>query len=125
VTGWRIEKCFPLSGSRQWASWVRLKPKTGRTHQIRVHLADLGYPIVGDKVYGRRKRQAATGAAALLESFPRQVLHAEILALDHPRTGAPMVFSAAVADDIRELLGKLNAPPAEVEKGVDKNSAFK
>jgi 23S rRNA pseudouridine1911/1915/1917 synthase len=128
VTGWKIEKCFPLPGSRplRWASWVRLRPKTGRTHQIRVHLADLGYPIVGDKVYGRTKKQATTGAAALLESFPRQVLHAEILAVDHPRTGAPMVFSAAIADDIRELLHKLNAQaPADIKKGVDNNSAFK
>jgi 23S rRNA pseudouridine1911/1915/1917 synthase len=128
VTEWQVERCFcPAGESLAGAvSWVRLRPKTGRTHQIRVHLADLGHAIVGDKVYGRKKRQAAGGIADLLESFPRQVLHAEILAVDHPRSGMRMTFTAPLPDDIRELLRTLDAlTSAKPQKGVDKNSAFK
>ena len=58
VTEWVVEKSFRRKEralSSSWVSLLRLRPKTGRTHQIRVHLADMGYPLVGDKVYGRKR----------------------------------------------------------------------
>ena len=112
VTEWVVEKSFrrkdeALSGS--WVSLLRLMPKTGRTHQIRVHLADLGYPLVGDKVYGpkRPKTTDKIGGISGLDSFPRQALHAERLSLFHPRTGALMEFYAPLAEDIRSVLQTL------------------
>jgi 23S rRNA pseudouridine1911/1915/1917 synthase len=83
---------------------LRLKPWTGRTHQIRVHLADLGHPVVGDKVYGPKRRSTANGNVAALDSFPRQALHAERLTLFHPRSGVPIEFYAPLAEDIDSLL---------------------
>ena len=63
---------------------VRLMPLTGRSHQLRVHMAEMGHPILGDPLY-------ASGAAA---DFPRLMLHAESLRLKHPESGLPMTFSA-------------------------------
>jgi 23S rRNA pseudouridine1911/1915/1917 synthase len=74
---------------------LQLNPKTGRTHQIRVHLAHLGHPIVGDKLYGGKM---------LLN---RQFLHAQSLELTHPKTGKTMVFEAALPEDLDKFLKKL------------------
>ena len=112
VTEWCVEEAFPLiDGGREprWTSWLRLKPRTGRTHQIRVHLADLGNPVVGDRVYGHKRKPAAqkpiTSTSA--DNFPRQVLHAEKLGLRHPRSGESMEFRAPLPEDICDLLGQL------------------
>jgi 23S rRNA pseudouridine1911/1915/1917 synthase len=80
------------------ASLVEARPKTGRTHQIRVHLAAIGHPIVGDRVYG--KRSAIVG---------RQFLHAARIVFDHPRTGERMAFDAPLAADLDAALAKLRA----------------
>jgi 23S rRNA pseudouridine1911/1915/1917 synthase len=110
VTEWRVEKCFRYQTEVRGYSYVsllRLKPRTGRTHQIRVHLADLGYPLVGDKVYGRKRRPrpvVKNGNVCPFDSFSRQALHAERLSIIHPRTGAPMDFYAPLAEDIDALL---------------------
>jgi 23S rRNA pseudouridine1911/1915/1917 synthase len=110
ITEWSVEKWFrnKSAGPGSGFSWLRLRPWTGRTHQIRVHLADLGHPVVGDKVYGRKRRNA-TGRNdnVALDSFPRQALHAERLSLFHPRSGAPMEFYAPLAEDIENLLKTL------------------
>ncbi|MBZ0144379.1 MAG: 23S rRNA pseudouridine(1911/1915/1917) synthase RluD [Rhodocyclaceae bacterium] len=76
--------------------------ETGRTHQIRVHMAELGHPLVGDPVYGPRRR--AQGALA---DFPRQALHAWRLALVHPATGAEQAWEAPLPEDFAELLESL------------------
>lgn len=76
---------------------------TGRTHQIRVHLASIGHPLVGDPAYGPRR---ASGQAAL-DAFPRQALHAARLALLHPETGAPCEWGAALPADFAALLEAL------------------
>src|SRR5258705_7872862 len=69
--------------------------ETGRTHQIRVHMAHAGHPIVGDAVYGGRERAAARwSGSAILDQAPRQMLHAWQLTLTHPRTGAELRFTA-------------------------------
>jgi 23S rRNA pseudouridine1911/1915/1917 synthase len=112
VTEWRVEKWFQNRRDELGSSGVsllRLRPWTGRTHQIRVHLADIGHPVVGDKVYGRKRRntQGKNDNAAALDSFPRQALHAERLSLFHPRSGAPVEFYAPLAEDIDKLLKTL------------------
>jgi 23S rRNA pseudouridine1911/1915/1917 synthase len=112
VTEWSVEKSFrnkDRTSGLSWVSLLRLRPRTGRTHQIRVHLADLGYPLIGDKVYGRKPRTGAQKGADLssLTSFWRQALHAERLGIVHPRTGAPMEFYASLAKDVAGLLKTL------------------
>ena len=76
---------------------LRLFPKTGRTHQIRVHLAAIGHPIVGDAVYGRGRHPALSVSAG------RQALHAEALVFRHPHTGARTQFTAVLPDDLVAL----------------------
>ncbi|MGH8226451.1 MAG: 23S rRNA pseudouridine(1911/1915/1917) synthase RluD [Steroidobacteraceae bacterium] len=86
--------------------------ETGRTHQIRVHLAHSGYPIVGDPVYGGRARvPPACGPALLtaLRSFKRQALHAARLRLAHPESGRSMEWEAPVPADMTALLAALDA----------------
>lgn len=90
---------------------LRCLLKTGRTHQIRVHLKSLGLPIVGDPVYGepRWKGIADKDLAALCRDFPRQALHAHRLKLVHPATGAPIEIVAPVPEDIEGLLAAIRA----------------
>jgi len=112
VTEWRQEALFKVGSHGEHFSWItllRLRPRTGRTHQIRVHLADQGHPVVGDRVYGP-KRQALVKShveRSRLIDFPRQALHAERLGFLHPRTGATLEFRAPLARDMSELLDHL------------------
>ncbi len=91
------------------ASLVELTPETGRTHQIRVHLASLGHPLVGDAVYGNGRARRGTGAAqkAVLEAFPRHALHAASLRLRHPEDGRWVEFVAPLAPDMQRLIRDL------------------
>jgi len=92
-------------------SLVRLRLITGRTHQIRVHLAAKGWPIVGDAVYGRKAtRLAASDSVEIARAFPRQALHAWRLALRHPISGRELVIVAPLPADMRELLVGLALP---------------
>jgi len=79
---------------------------TGRTHQVRVHLASIGHPVVGDRVYGPRRQAIAA---------PRQFLHAWWLAFDHPVTGARMAFEAPLPADLRRVLEALGLAEKEIE----------
>ncbi len=79
------------------ATLLRLELETGRTHQARVHLRHLGHPILGDPVYG----------PGGLQPIGRQALHAALLALLHPATGAPAVFHSPLPPDMTELLERL------------------
>ena len=85
---------------------------TGRTHQIRVHLASIGYPLVGDRRYGARGR-LPPGACAelidLLQHFPRQALHAWQLELTHPATGERLHFDSPLPADLKALIEALRA----------------
>ena len=71
------------------ATLLRVRIETGRTHQIRVHLAHLGHPVVGDTTYGRARHGLPEGL-----SIPRQMLHAHVLEIVHPRDGRPLAFTA-------------------------------
>jgi len=89
---------------------VRAELETGRTHQIRVHLAHIGFPLVGDPVYGGRRRLTAGSSpelTAALNGFRRQALHASRLALTHPQTGKQMHWEAPVPEDFAHLLEAL------------------
>jgi 23S rRNA pseudouridine1911/1915/1917 synthase len=94
------------------ASVLRLHPHTGRTHQLRVHLATVGHPIVGDRVYGGsggRPRGARAAVLDVLARFPRQALHAASLEFVHPGTGATVRVEAPLPSDIRGLVTLLRA----------------
>jgi 23S rRNA pseudouridine1911/1915/1917 synthase len=94
---------------------VRVTLETGRTHQIRVHLAHIGHPIVGDPAYGRRlaiPRGATARLEAVLRGFRRQALHAARLGFGHPLTGKPLAFDSPLPADMRELLEALTEDAA-------------
>lgn len=106
VTHFRIMRRFTSH------TLVSVELETGRTHQIRVHLAHLGYPLVGDPVYGGRRRLPTGASAALraqLTGFKRQALHAQRLGLTHPATGEELTFEAPLPADLAALLAALAA----------------
>jgi 23S rRNA pseudouridine1911/1915/1917 synthase len=99
------------------ADLLRAELDTGRTHQIRVHLAHIGHPVVGDTVYGAGASKGMSGPAqswarALARMVPRQFLHATELSLLHPRTGEPLRFTSGLPPD-------LAAAAAWAEQGLD------
>ena len=98
VTHYRTEETFADT------ALVRVDLETGRTHQIRVHMAHIGHPILGDAVYGRARRPLAAAPR-------RQMLHAARLAFQHPGTGAELEFDAPLPDDFRALLDRLRREP--------------
>jgi 23S rRNA pseudouridine1911/1915/1917 synthase len=91
-------------------TYLSVKLETGRTHQIRLHLSHIKYPIVGDPVYGGRfalPRGASPGLIDALRSFKRQALHAATLGFIHPRSGKPLRLQSPVPADFAGLLGAL------------------
>lgn len=89
---------------------LRVQLETGRTHQIRVHLAHIHHPIIGDKMYGGRLRlppKASVELQTCLKDFPRQALHARSLTLLHPETGTEMQWDVPLPEDMQQLLSTL------------------
>ncbi|KSJ02329.1 23S rRNA pseudouridine(1911/1915/1917) synthase [Pseudomonas aeruginosa] len=89
---------------------TRVRLETGRTHQIRVHMSHIGYPLVGDPVYGGRFRIPPVASQTLVQTlreFPRQALHARFLELDHPATGMRMKWESPLPEDFLWLLSLL------------------
>lgn len=111
VTNWEVVREWP------GFSLLRLTLETGRTHQIRVHLSDLGHPIVGDAEYGGRKRAHSIKDPALRKdilSVERQMLHAHILGLKHPATGVGLEFTSDLPADMQALVAVLDGHSPEV-----------
>lgn len=107
LTEWRVAERFGNA-----LSWIEVRLRTGRMHQIRVHFAEAGHPLVGDPLYGgsrKAKRLPEGPVREIVEAFPRPALHAWRLAIDHPRTGERMEFVAPLPKDIVELLNRLRA----------------
>ncbi|CAK0744456.1 23S rRNA pseudouridine(1911/1915/1917) synthase [Gammaproteobacteria bacterium] len=106
VTHYRVVQRFAAH------THLRLRLETGRTHQIRVHMTHLHYPLVGDPVYGGRPRlppMCSPTLAATLQGFNRQALHAIRLGLAHPLTGETLTWEASLPADMVQLLASLAA----------------
>jgi 23S rRNA pseudouridine1911/1915/1917 synthase len=98
-TAWRVLKRFPACGR----TWLAVLPETGRTHQIRVHLAAAGLPLAGARVSGRGGRAGRDAPEAELE---RPALHAAVLGFDHPRSGERLRFEAPLPQDLARVLAE-------------------
>lgn len=102
------------------AALVACQLETGRTHQIRVHMAHAGHGLIGDPVYGGRRRVNARvlgeEAARQVEGFPRQALHAAELGIAHPLTGEGLHFDAPMPDDMAALLAALRGGVADISR---------
>lgn len=101
---------------------LRLRLETGRTHQIRVHMAHIAHPLLGDQTYGGRPRppkNASEDFMEVLRNFKRQALHAVMLRLAHPITGEIMEWYAPLPDDFVELLNALKADYLEHKDELD------
>jgi 23S rRNA pseudouridine1911/1915/1917 synthase len=108
VTHWRVlERFTPPGAKTPVASLVACTLETGRTHQIRVHLAHLGHPILGDATYGTGFRTKASllapKAREALSTLERQALHAYLLTIEHPETGKVLEFQSELPGDLRRL----------------------
>lgn len=106
VTHYRIMEHFRIH------TRLRLRTETGRTHQIRVHMAHITHPLVGDQVYGGRPRPpkgASDEFISALRKFDRQALHATMLRLYHPITGIEMEWHAPIPQDMVELIDAMRA----------------
>jgi 23S rRNA pseudouridine1911/1915/1917 synthase len=112
---WRLDSPFGKF------TLIEVKIDTGRTHQIRVHMASLGHPVVGDALYGapreiRPVNFRAKDAAAATVSLPRNFLHSAELELEHPRTGTKLSFSSPLPPELKAFL-------AVLEKDAAKNAS--
>jgi 23S rRNA pseudouridine1911/1915/1917 synthase len=98
ITHYALVESFP------GCTLLRCKLETGRTHQIRVHMAYLHHPLVGDHIYIKGAQKCPLPMRAVLMDFPRQALHAERLGLEHPETGEWMEWQVDMPDDMQQLL---------------------
>ncbi len=103
---------LPEGAEEALASVLDCRLETGRTHQIRVHLAWLGHPLIGDPDYGKGFRTKAARfaepARTVLSTFSRQALHARLLVFDHPVTGETLRFETPPPSDLAELIAALS-----------------
>ena len=113
VTHWEVQETFNGRDGKPVAALLACQLETGRTHQIRVHLAHIGHPLMGDAVYGPHFKTKAShlgprGRAALT-ALGRQALHAYLLALEHPKTGEILQWISDLPDDLSLLRDCLRA----------------
>ncbi len=113
ITHWELQEAFNGRDGKPIAALLACQLETGRTHQIRVHLAHAGHPLMGDGVYGphfkTKANQLGPSARAALEALGRQALHAYLLAIEHPRTGEILHWEAALPEDLLLLRKALTA----------------
>jgi 23S rRNA pseudouridine1911/1915/1917 synthase len=126
VTRWRVRERF------SFASLIEARPETGRTHQIRVHMAQVGNPIMGDPTYGGGKRSFGDvspdhrrHAERVANLASRHALHARSITFDHPTTGMRIDITAPLPDDFSDLLDALRHPDGRAGRviGVDPGDA--
>jgi 23S rRNA pseudouridine1911/1915/1917 synthase len=107
ITHYDVLEAFPAGASEPIVSLVRCVLETGRTHQIRVHMAHLGHPLLGDAVYGAgfatRAARLSPEAREALVALDRQALHAALLGFEHPRTGEMLVFESDPPADFARM----------------------
>ena len=117
VTHWQVLERFLGPDGKPVASLLACTLETGRTHQIRVHLAHMGHPILGDSTYGTgfKTKSSRLGASArtALEALARQALHAYVLAIEHPETGDLLEFQSELPGDLRRLREALHMESRE------------
>lgn len=112
TTGKRAVTHYRLQERFRGHTRVKVLLETGRTHQIRVHMAHRRYPLVGDPAYGGRPKFPAGATEALrqaIQAFPRQALHARKLGLIHPVSGEYQEFECELPDDMKELIAEMRA----------------
>jgi 23S rRNA pseudouridine1911/1915/1917 synthase len=113
VTHWEVTETFAGRDGKPVASLLACQLETGRTHQIRVHLAHIGHPLLGDGVYGPHFKTKANAlkpqAQAALAALGRQALHAYLLTLEHPKTGEILTWEAGLPEDLLLLQAALRA----------------
>lgn len=114
VTHYEVLERLPKNAEIARASLIRCTLETGRTHQIRVHMAHIGHPLLGDPTYGAHysasARNLSEAAQALLAALGRQALHAGELGFEHPLNGEPMHFESPLPQDMADLLANLRHP---------------
>lgn len=113
ITHWQALEAFAQY------TLVRCRLETGRTHQIRVHMAYIGHPLAADPVYGRPPKQPSLEVRLALETFARQALHARQLSLIHPVTGKTMQWRAPLPQDMTELLTVLRTDMGDLDEEWD------
>ena len=117
ITHWELLEKYQGADGKPVASLLSCRLETGRTHQIRVHLAHIGHPLLGDQTYGPGYKTKAgrlnPAAGQALEALGRQALHAHILGFEHPVTGAQVRFKSALPDDLKRLRQSLAEPATE------------
>ena len=113
VTHWESLEAFNGADGKPVASLIACQLETGRTHQIRVHLAHLGHPLLGDEVYGAGFKTKASHltrkAQTVLDALGRQALHAYLLVLEHPSTGEVLHWEAPLPQDLLSLQAALRS----------------
>jgi 23S rRNA pseudouridine1911/1915/1917 synthase len=113
LTHWEVLERYAGTDGAPVASLLACRLETGRTHQIRVHLASIGHPLLGDDVYGpgfrTKANQLGPEAQKALAALGRQALHAYLLAIEHPSQGKDLEFRSELPDDLRCLRHSLGA----------------
>ncbi len=111
VTHWQVVERFGPQETAALASLLTCRLETGRTHQIRVHMAHIGHPLIGDSDYGAGFRTKSARlpepARGLVAAFPRQALHAGLLAFEHPQSGKVMRFESPLPPDFEAVVDAL------------------
>lgn len=114
VTHFEVLERFPGPGPEPVAALLRLELETGRTHQIRVHMAHIGHPLLGDPVYGKgfltRSAHLSEQARKALAALGRQALHAAELGFEHPVSGRRLAFESPLPEDLAGLVAALRPP---------------